>query len=60
VIAQNDKVIPLERTQKLIEAFHKTGGEEALQIDVIKNRGHGDISSDSRYYKIMQDFIGKG
>ena len=60
VIAQNDKVIPLERTQKLIEAFHKTGGEEALQIDVIKNRGHGDISSDARYYKIMQDFIGKG
>lgn len=60
VIAQNDKVIPRERTEKLIEAFHKRGIEEALQIDVIKNRGHGDISSDARYYKIMQDFIGEG
>ena len=56
VIAENDKVIPLQRTQKLIEAFPET----QVQVDMIKNRGHGDISSDARYYKIMQDFIGEG
>ncbi len=56
VIAQNDRVIPLERTQKLIEAFNP----EQLTIDTIKNRGHNDISSDERYYRIMQEFIGKG
>ena len=56
VMAQNDKVIPRGHTQKLIEAFPK--GQ--LKIAIIKNRGHIDISDDERYYKIMQDFIGKG
>jgi len=56
VIAQNDKVIPLIHTQRLIKAFKK----EQLTVSVIKNRGHMDISDDKRYYKIMQDFIGKG
>jgi len=56
VIAQKDRVIPLERTEELIRAFKK----EQLQIAIIENRGHGDISSDPRYYKIMQDFIGRG
>lgn len=59
VIAENDKVIPRERTEKLIEVFKKRDFGK-LQVDMIKNRGHGDISSDDRYYKIMQDFIGKG
>jgi len=56
VIAQNDKVVPLIHTQRLIDAFRK----EQLTVSVIKNRGHMDISDDARYYKIMQDFIGKG
>jgi len=56
VIAQNDKVIPLIHTQRLIDAFRK----EQLTVSVIQNRGHMDISDDARYYKIMQDFIGKG
>ena len=56
VIAENDEVIPLKRTEELIEAFPKS----QLQVDTIRNRGHGDISSDDRYYKIMQDFIGEG
>ncbi|MCO4845205.1 MAG: alpha/beta hydrolase [Sulfurovum sp.] len=56
VIAQNDNVITRERTQELIDAFD-TG---KLQVMTIKNRGHNDISSDARYYKIMQDFIGDG
>ena len=56
VIAEHDEVIPLRRTEKLIEAFPKA----QLKVDTIKNRGHADISSDARYYKIMQDFIGEG
>lgn len=56
VIAEHDTVIVRERTQKLIDAFD----EDQLEILIIKNRGHIDISSDVRYYKAMQDFIGEG
>jgi hypothetical protein len=40
----------------LIKAFQK----EKLEVTIIKNRGHNDISDDKRYYKIMQDFIAEG
>ena len=53
VIAQNDNVITRERTQHLIDAFDP--GQ--LEVVTIKSRGHMDISSDTKYYKIMQDFI---
>ena len=56
VIAELDTVIPKENTQKLIDAFDP----EQLDVIVIKNRGHIDISSDAIYYKVMQDFIGEG
>lgn len=56
VIAQNDNVIIRERTQHLIDAFEAA----QLQVMMIKNRGHIDISSDAEYYKIMQEFIGEG
>ena len=56
VMAQNDTIIPRWHTQRLIEAFPK--GQ--LKIAIIENRGHIDISDDARYYKIMQDFIGRG
>jgi esterase/lipase len=54
VIAQNDNVITREGTQHLIDAFETA----QLQVVTIKNRGHIDISSDAKYYKIMQEFIG--
>lgn len=56
VFAQNDNIITRERTQHLIDAFDAA----QLQVVMIKNRGHIDISSDAKYYKIMQDFIGEG
>jgi len=56
IIAQNDRVITSERTQQLIDAFDPA----QLKVTMIKNRGHMDISSDARYYKIMQEFIGEG
>ena len=56
VTAQNDKVITRERTQELINAFDPA----QLKVKMIENRGHMDISSDAKYYKIMQEFIGEG
>ncbi|MEA3433585.1 MAG: alpha/beta hydrolase, partial [Campylobacterota bacterium] len=56
VMAQNDKIITRERTQQLIDAFDPS----QLEVMIIENRGHNDISSDAKYYKIMQDFIGEG
>ncbi len=56
VTAQNDKVITRERTQQLIDAFDPV----QLKVKMIENRGHMDISSDAKYYKIMQEFIGEG
>jgi len=56
VIAEHDRINVRERTQKLIDAFDP----DQLEVKVIKNRGHNDISSDASYYKAMQDFIGEG
>lgn len=56
VIAENDSIVSAERTQKLIEAFDP----EHLHVETIKGRGHNDISSDERYYKMMQAFIAEG
>ena len=56
VMAEKDKVVPKSHSLRLIKAFNK----EQLITTVIKGRGHVDISDDERYYKIMQDFIGKG
>ena len=56
IMAQNDRIITRERTQELIDAFDPI----QLEIMMIENRGHNDISSDVKYYKSMQDFIGEG
>lgn len=56
VYAQNDNVIPYTYTKNLIDAFNP----KQLKVEMIKGKGHNDISSDERYYRIMQDFIGKG
>ncbi len=53
VIAQNDEVMPQERTEALIKMFDANN----LEVVTIKNRGHGDISSDEGYYTMMQRFI---
>ncbi|MBT8343808.1 MAG: alpha/beta hydrolase, partial [Sulfurovum sp.] len=55
IMAEDDNVIEKERTEELINAFDP----ELLNVITIKNRGHIDISSDARYYKSMQDFIGQ-
>lgn len=56
VYAQNDRIIPYKHTRKLINAFDP----KQVKVVMIEGRGHNDISSDDRYYKLMQDFIGEG
>ena len=56
VMAEFDKVVPKECTQKLIDSFDN----KQLEVVMIKDRGHNDISSDEKYYKLMQDFVGEG
>jgi pimeloyl-ACP methyl ester carboxylesterase len=56
IFAQNDKVIPKINTQRLIDGFVN----KELKVIMINNRGHIDISSDEKYYKSVQDFIGEG
>jgi uncharacterized protein len=55
IMAENDTVIEEEHTHQLIDAFDP----ELLEVITIKNRGHIDISSDERYYRSMQEFIGQ-
>jgi esterase/lipase len=55
IFAENDTVIPRENTENLINAFDSNN----LEVIMIKERGHNNISSDEIYYKSMQDFIGE-
>jgi len=55
IMAGNDTVIEKERTHQLIDAFDPV----LLEVITIEDRGHIDISSDERYYKSMQEFIGQ-
>lgn len=56
VMAENDSVIPLKNTKNLIQVFQK----DMLEVVTIQGRNHIDISSDEKYYKLMQDFIAEG
>jgi len=55
IMAEKDTVIEKERTHQLIDAFDPV----LLDVITIENRGHIDISSDERYYKSMQEFVGQ-
>ena len=55
VVAEDDKIIHKERTQKLIDIFDT----DLLEVKTIEDRGHNDISLDAAYYKSMQDFVVK-
>lgn len=53
LMAQNDTLVTNKRTQALIEAFPLN----QLTVETIDGRGHGDIVSDERYNKVIQNFI---
>jgi len=52
-IAEEDTVIPLKYTERLINKFTA----KQLEVITIKGRNHTDISSDEIYFRKMQDFV---
>ena len=53
VLAQYDVVITLKHSQNLIKAFPK----EQIDLKMILNKGHNDLSLDEEYYPKLHDFI---
>ncbi len=53
IAAENDVVIPMSHTQKLIDAFN----DDQVQVKVIKNTGHNDVSNDPEYFQTISDFL---
>ena len=56
ITAENDTLIPSKYSNNLIEKFKELKKVDLKTIE-IKGRGHGDISSDDKYFKAMQKFI---
>jgi len=55
IMAENDRVIPGVNSQNLINAFDT----QELEVVVIKERGHNDLSLDDKYYETLHNFIGQ-
>jgi len=53
IAAEHDKVIPMQHTQRLMDAF----SSEQLTLKVIKNEGHNSLSNNADYYNVLSDFI---
>ena len=51
--AEHDVVIPMFNTQKLVDAFK----EDQVELKVIKNTGHNDVSSNAEYFKALREFF---
>jgi len=52
LVAENDKIVSKARSDALIKAFESS----QLQVEIIKNRGHINLTSDKQYIKIIQTF----
>ncbi|MDD7985502.1 alpha/beta hydrolase [Lentisphaera marina] len=53
LLADNDEVIPMSHSQKLIAAFAKVKS----QVAVIKNSGHNDLSERQEFQKTLKAFL---
>ena len=53
IAAENDVVIPMLNTQKLVDAFR----DDQVQLKVIKNTGHNDVSNSAEYFKALREFL---
>lgn len=53
VLAENDRVIPLESSKRLIEKFP----EKQVKVVTIKNTGHNDVADTNRYYELLGEFL---
>lgn len=53
ILAQNDMLISSANSQKLIDKFKK----EKVEVEILKERTHGDIVFDEKYYHLIRNFI---
>ena len=53
ILAEHDNVIPRRHSQLLISAFKPN----TISVSIIKNTGHNNISSTSKYHQLMYDFL---
>jgi len=53
ILAERDQVIAARYSQRLIEAFAK--GQ--VQVKVIGNSGHNDLSNKAEYYRLIESFL---
>ena len=53
IAAEQDAVIPISNTQKLVDAFK----DDQVELKVIKNTGHNDVSNSPEYFKVLRDFL---
>jgi fermentation-respiration switch protein FrsA (DUF1100 family) len=53
IAAENDAVIPMFNTQKLVDSFR----DDQVELKVIKKTGHNDVSNSAEYFKALRNFL---
>ncbi len=53
LIAENDQIVPYKNSVKLVNSFPK----EQVDVKIIKNRGHNDISNSLEYMDALNSFF---
>jgi len=53
LIAENDQIVPYKNSINLVNAFP----EEQVNVKIIKNRGHNDISNSIEYMNALNSFF---
>jgi len=53
ILAENDSVIPLEHSERLIKAF----SPKQIKVGIIKNAGHNNLSRTKKYHKLLREFM---
>jgi uncharacterized protein len=53
ILAEYDAVIPLKNSQRLIEQFPPS----QVQVEMLKENGHNNLSNHDQYYFLLQQFM---
>ena len=53
VLAESDRVIPLESSERLIEKFPK----DQVRVETIENTDHNDVTDTEGYYELLGEFL---
>lgn len=52
IAAEHDNIVKMPRTQRLLSGF-----KSDVEFHVVEGVGHNGISSDSKYYRILRNFL---